>query len=113
MKNNINLKIGLNAYLKMFLRGIDNLNFTKELQSKIAQAKINERVYVKRKNGDIIVAVRSSSSESEIISAYNLNRKDTDVKRIALYLIKTVSTMLLTGDSLLSKDVGEKIKSAV
>jgi len=75
----ININIGVVAFLKMFLRGITNFSFMKELYGKLAQAKIGEKVGVHMINGDIIIAVRRSSSYAEIVSAYNLYHGNEEI----------------------------------
>jgi hypothetical protein len=75
----IHIKIGVVAFLKMFLRGVVDLSFMVKLYEVIAQTEIGQKAGVEMSNGDRVIAVRTSTHCAEIISAYNKYRGDEPI----------------------------------
>lgn len=98
----LHIKIGVVTFLKMFLRGITDLSFMVKLYGLMNQTAINGRAGVEMTNGDRIIAVRVSSSEAEIVTAYNKYRGNEDISGRVEALANSLFKITLTGNNRLT-----------
>ena len=94
-KNRMGLSIGLVTLTKMVLRGVTDLSFVVDLYGIMNQKPKGSRGAVELTNGDCIVAVKVSSDEAMIISAYNRYRGEENVASKAEQLINSVFKITL------------------
>ncbi len=94
-KNRMLLSIGLVTLTKMVLRGVTDLSFVIDLYGMMNQKPKGARGGIELTNGDCIVAVKVSSDETQIISAYNRFRGEEDVASKAEQLINSIFKITL------------------
>ncbi len=94
----LHITIGAVTFLKMFLRGIFDLSFMVKLYGVMNQTAINARAGVEMSNGDRIIAVRVSSSEAEIVTAYNKFRGNEEISGRIEALANSLFKITLSGN---------------
>ena len=107
----LHITIGAVTFLKMFLRGIFDLSFMVKLYGIMNQTAINGRAGVEMSNGDRVIAVRVSSSEAEIVTAYNKYRSNEDISGRIEALANSLFKITLTGNQKITSRAISTVRS--